>query len=154
MQTTSPENEFETMIKNLVPMIAYSQMQVLEVSDDTVAIKIPFIKENKNHLNSMYFGSLSVGADAAGGILALHHAKKAGKEVAIVFKDFNADFLKRAEGDTIFSCNDGKAIADLVAIAVATGERQNMPVNIEATVDGSQDAVARFVLTLSIKQVS
>ena len=63
------------------------------------------------------------------------------------------EFLKRAEGDVHFFCEDGPAIQDLVEAAEKTGERQYLPLNITATVPSiSPDPVAKFILTLSIKK--
>lgn len=151
MTIQTPVKHLETLIKKLVPMIAYTQMQITDLTDDEVMVRMPFIPENKNHLNSMYFGSLSVGADVAGGALALYHAEKSGKKVTIVFKDFQAKFLKRPEEDVLFVCRDGQAVAALVATALREGQRQNLPVHIEAQAASTQDVVAQFVLTLSVK---
>ena len=71
----------------------------------------------------------------------------------MIFKDYHADFLKRAEGDVHFICEDGIAIQNLVHEAEKTGARQNLPVHIVATVPKiSSEPVAKFVLTLSIKK--
>ncbi|OGT53128.1 MAG: hypothetical protein A3F17_03940 [Gammaproteobacteria bacterium RIFCSPHIGHO2_12_FULL_41_15] len=154
MTTQIASKKFETMIKSLVPMIEYAQIEVVELNDEEAIVKIPLIQENKNHLNSMYFGALSVGADVSGGILALYFAKKAGKHVAIVFKDFKADFLKRANDDVLFVCREGRAVEQLIQQAIESGERQNLPVHIEAISDSTEEVVAKFVLTLSVKLAS
>ena len=101
----------------------------------------------------MYFGVLSVGADVTGGFLAMKLIQESKSKIALIFKDFHADFLKRAEGDVHFVCEDGIAIQNLVNTAEETGERQNLPVNIIATVpEISNEPIAKFVLTLSIKK--
>ena len=70
----------------------------------------------------------------------------------LIFKDFKANFLKRPEGDVHFICNDGLAIRDLVKQASGSGVRHNYKLNIDATVPSlSKDVVARFELTLSLK---
>jgi hypothetical protein len=77
-----------------------------------------------------------------------------GRRVSLIFKDVTARFLRRAEGDVLFSCDEGDAIADLVARAIETGEREERPVRIVATVPeklGAEPA-AEFVLTLSLKR--
>jgi hypothetical protein len=100
----------------------------------------------------MYFGALSVGADITGGFLALSPIQKSKRKIVLVFKDFNAKFLKRAESDVHFICKDGKAVKDLVDLAIKTQERQNYKLNIIATTPKiSNDIVAEFELTLSIK---
>ena len=136
-----------------VPLIFYCRPSVLELTEKITVIKIPFKRRNKNHLKSMYFGALSVGADVAGGVLAMHLIQKSGQNISLVFKDFRADFLKRPEGDTYFTCNDGLDVINLIDEAVKTGERVNMPLKITATVPelSGDEPVAEFVLTLSLK---
>ena len=136
-----------------VPLIFYCRPSVVELTEKITVIKIPFKRRNKNHLKSMYFGALSVGADVAGGVLAMHLIRKSGHNISLVFKDFRADFLKRPEGDTYFTCSDGVVVIDLIDEAVKTGERVNMPLKITATVPelSGDEPVAEFVLTLSLK---
>jgi hypothetical protein len=136
-----------------VPLIFYCRPSVIELNDVTTTIKIPFKRRNRNHLRSMYFGVLAVGADVAGGVLAMDLIRESGRKISLVFKDFRADFLKRPEGDTHFKCNDGLAIKGLIQKAIRTGERVNMPLKITATVPKifGNEPVAEFVLTLSLK---
>ena len=44
-----------------VAMIYYCKPKVIYVDDDSLEIKIPLNRRTKNHINSMYFGALSVG---------------------------------------------------------------------------------------------
>ena len=138
-----------------VPLIWQSGVSVVEISDEHIEIKIPLKKNTKNHLNSMYIGALAIGADVAGGALAVFQIKKLGANVSFVFKDLHADFLKRADGDTHFRCNAGAALTKLVNKAVETGERVNETVEIVATVPSKygQEPVAKFTTTLSLKKV-
>lgn len=128
--------------------------RIAEISDEHVVVKIPLNRRTRNHLHSMYFGALAIGADCAGGMLAVRdiYAKKL--PVNFVFKDMKAEFLKRAEGDVFFVCRDGRAIQAALKSAVESGERVNIPVHIEALVpDKLKDQpAARFDLTLSLKK--
>lgn len=54
-----------------VPMIWYCRPKVIEHTDEKIEIKIPLKRKTKNHLGSMYFGVLAVGADITGGFLAM-----------------------------------------------------------------------------------
>ncbi len=136
-----------------VPLILYCRPSVIKFTQETTVIKIPFKRRNKNHLKSIYFGVLAVGADIAGGILAMGLIRKSGRNISLVFKDFKADFLKRPEGNTHFTCNDGQAVKNLIDEATKTGERVNMPIKITATVPriSGNEPVAEFILTLSLK---
>jgi len=123
------------------------------ISDTKLEVKIKLNRRTKNHLNSMYFGVLSVGADVTGGFLAMKLIRNNQSRISLIFKDFHADFLKRAEGDVHFICEDGLAIKNLVEVVEQTGERQNLPLHITATVPSiSNETVAEFILTLSLKK--
>ena len=136
-----------------VPMILYCKPTVLHIDSDSVTVKIPLLRRTKNHVGSMYLGALSVGADITSAMLALDIIKNSKKKIIPIFKDFHADFLKRAEGDVHFKCNDGIKIKELISKVVSTGNRHSMPVNVVAYVPekNGDNPVAKFILTLSLK---
>ena len=77
---------------------------------------------------------------------------KSKRKIALVFKDFHADFLRRPEEDVIFKCHDGLDVKALVERCIESGERENYTLTIEAFELLNQvKVVARFKLTLSIK---
>lgn len=53
--------------KHKVKLIDYCTPEILEISDDHLSLKIPLNEKTKNHLESMYFGALAIGADVAAG---------------------------------------------------------------------------------------
>lgn len=136
-----------------IPVLFYFGVSVMEISKERMVVRIPLRRRTKNHLGSMYFGALCAGADCAAGAFAMHLIKQQPKHVSLVFKDFSAEFLKRAEGDVDFCCDQGKEIAELVAQAVASDERVERQLDVVATVPSlSDEVVARFRLTLSLKR--
>lgn len=136
-----------------IPLIWFVRPEVLLLDENAVRIRIPFLRRNRNHLGSMYFGVLAVGADLAGGLVAMRQIERSGRNVVLIFKDMKGEFLKRAEGDTEFNCDAGDTIRDLVKRAIDSGERVEMPVHISASVPSvsPSEVVARFTLTLSLK---
>ena len=138
-----------------VPMIWYCRPKVIEHTDERIEIKIPLKRKTKNHLGSMYFGALAVGADITGGFLAMNPIQESGRKINLIFKDFKADFLKRPEGDVHFICNDGLAVKELVEKVAKSNERHNFKLSIDAIVPSlSPEIVAKFELTLSLKDKS
>ena len=136
-----------------IPLIFFCRPRVVNISDQSLEVKIKLNRKTRNHLKSMYFGVLSVGADLTGGFLAMKHIRNHDANIALIFKDFHADFLKRAEGDVHFICDEGDKLKELVDIAYKTGERQSLPIHIKAFVPSiSMDSVATFILTLSLKK--
>ena len=137
-----------------IPLILFVRPSIVDTDQNKVVVKIPFRRRTKNHLNSMYFGAMSIGADLAAGFLAFMKIKGQNKSISLIFKNFNAEFLKRAEGDTLFICNDGIKINNLINRAIVTEERVEEEINVTATVPSefSDEPVAHFKLTLSLKK--
>jgi acyl-coenzyme A thioesterase PaaI-like protein len=136
-----------------IPMLFFLGPKVVCAEDEKVEIQIPLSWRSKNHLNSMYFGALAAGADLAGGFAAMKKIFAIGKEFSLVFKDFEAQFLKRAHGDVHFTCIQGREIEALLEKALETKERENLGLDIVATVPSESEVepVATFKLTLSVK---
>jgi acyl-coenzyme A thioesterase PaaI-like protein len=136
-----------------IRMLHYIAPRFVEMTNERSVVLIRLNRRTRNHLNSMYFGVMAAGADMAGGLMAMRLIQDSGRKVALIFKDFRAEFFKRAEGDTLFTCNDGAAVRALVKQAIDTGERVNATVHVTATVPSvlGDDPVAQFELTLSLK---
>lgn len=135
-----------------VPMIFWVKPTVLAITDEQVTLKISLKRRTKNHLNAMYFGALCVGADVAGGIHMLHFMQSSLNRFSFVFKDFQAEFLKRPEADVHFTSSNGLLIRKTMNKAIQSQSRENALIDVIATTPSmSNETVARFKLTLSIK---
>jgi hypothetical protein len=134
-------------------MIYYCRPKVVSITNSHAEVKLKLRRRTKNHLNSMYFGTLAVGSDITCGVLAMKKIRESNKNISLIFKDFLANFKMRAEGDVHFYCGDGEKIDQLVSLAVSTSERVNEKINITAKVPSiSNEVVAEFSETLSLKQ--
>jgi acyl-coenzyme A thioesterase PaaI-like protein len=136
-----------------IPLIFFLGPSVLELSEQRTVVRVPLTFRTKNHLGSMYFGALCIGADLAGGLLAMKLGRERSKKFSLAFKDVEGKFTKRADGDVHFVCEQGTEIRALIDKAISTGERQNMPVRVNALVPSKYgtEPVAQFTLTLSIR---
>ncbi len=133
-----------------IPMMHFVRPQLLEIDEEKVKLKIRLRRRTKNHLNSMYFAALAVGADVAGGIQVFYFAEKHVKKVSFAFKGMNAQFLKRAETDTIFESNQGHVVAAAVKKSMETGERINDTIDVIAK-NTHGEIVATFEMGISLK---
>ena len=132
-----------------IPLISYVRPSVVAIDEKKIVVKVPLRRRTKNHLKSMYFGT-----HCTGGLLAMKFIEARPERISLVFKDFKAEFLKRAEDDTFFICDQGREISALVERASRSSERQEMEVSIRATVPSKfgDEAVAEFTMTLSLKR--
>jgi len=136
-----------------IPMIYFVKPSVVEMTNERVVVRIPLRRKTRNHIGSMYFGALSVGADCAVGALAMHLINQQPEQISLIFRNFSVEFHMRAEGDVEFCCSQGIEISKLIAKIASSEERDEMLVEVIATVpDLSDDPVATFRLTLSMKK--
>ncbi len=144
--------EYEKFFEQ-VPMIIFSQLSIVSLDDKACIVKMPFIAENKNHLNSMYFGSIMIGTEVPAGILGLYHIKKMQQDSTVVFKDIAGGFLKRAESDVYFVCEDSEAIIAAVKETAETKARVNVTLTVIGVTDltNRDEKVSEFKITLSVK---
>lgn len=133
-----------------IPMIRYTRPKLLAIDDNTVRVKIKLRRRTKNHLSSMYFGALSVGADIAGGIQVFYFSKKMDRKVSFAFKGMNAQFLKRAESDIVFESNEGPKIQKAMEKSLIEGSRINDSIMVEAKNDAGE-IVATFEMIVSVR---
>jgi hypothetical protein len=135
-----------------IPILHYVRPRLIEINDEKVVLKVTLRRRTKNHLNSMYFGALAVGADIAGGLQAFYFAERYGKKISFAFKSSTAQFLKRAETDTFFESNQGAVIVAALKKSMETGERVNDIVNVIAK-NTKGEIVATFEMGISLKVV-
>ena len=137
-----------------VRLINYCHPQIVDVSEKGVTLLIPLNRRTRTHVKSMYIGVMTVGVDLVTGFTAMLKIRESKRNVILIFKDMKANFLKRAEGDVHYICNEGKKIAQAVDETLKTGERVNLLVPVTATVPEKfgDEPVAEFSITLSHKE--
>src|SRR3954453_17475069 len=96
-----------------------TRLSILELTNDRCVVRVPlnWITRRRD-IHAMYLGTLCMGADVAAGLIAFHIVETRRERVSFIFKDIKGSFLKRAEGDVIFTNNDGPVIVDLIRRAL------------------------------------
>ena len=134
-----------------IPIIGFVRPKLISVNKEEIVVSISLRRRTKNHLNSMYFGALAVGADVAAGILAYYHSEILQRKTSLAFKGMKAEFLKRAESDIRFVCSEGKRIEKMLQTCISSGERQNESVTVYALNNlGEQVAIFEMILSLKV----
>jgi hypothetical protein len=129
--------------------------EIVELTDDRCVIRIPLNwRTRRRDIHAMYLGTLCMGADVAAGLIAFKLVRERKVRVNFIFKDMKAEFLKRAEGDVLFTNLDGPIVQELMRRTLESGEREEATVRVVATVPKKlgDEPVARFELTLSLKK--
>jgi hypothetical protein len=137
-----------------IPLIWWLRPTVIEMGRSRTIIQIGLNRRSQNHLKTMYFGALAIGSElvvAAKAVQAIYDSKQ---KVDFVFKNFKAQFLKRAEGPVHFICDQGVEVEALVQKAIASGERETQTFPGYAIVPSKDpnEKVVSFEVTLSVKK--
>ena len=137
-----------------IPLIGFCSPKVIEASDKRTVLKVKLGFRTKNHLGAMYFGALAIGSELCIAMLAVKKIKESGERIDFLFKDYKADFLKRAEGDVHFICDEAQVVVDQINEAKNSSERINRTMTAYAIVPSVSvtEKVATFALTLSVKR--
>ncbi|MCT4560817.1 MAG: DUF4442 domain-containing protein [Crocinitomicaceae bacterium] len=133
-----------------IPLLGYTRPKIIEIDENRCVIRISLNYYTRNHLKSMYFGALAVGADTASGLHAFYFAEREKAKISFAFKAAKMEFLKRAESSVYFICNEGVKINEAFQKAKKTQERINETVLVEMQ-DSNNELVATAEMTLSIR---
>lgn len=133
-----------------IPMLWFVRPKVVSIDESEAVVLIRLRRRTRNHVRSMYFGAMSVGADLSAGLHTFYFAGEDQKRMHFVFKSMTADFLKRAESDVRFVSTEGDKIKAAIEQARNSGERKNETVLVEAR-DTHNELVATFQMVVSVK---
>ncbi len=136
-----------------IPLIGFCGPRIIEASNQRTILEVPLGFRTKNHLGAMYFGALAIGSELCIAMLAVKKIKESGLKIDFIFKDYKAEFLKRAEGDVHFICDEAQVVVDQINLAKTSTERISRTMTAYAIVPSvsKTDKVATFELTLSVK---
>lgn len=133
-----------------IPMIGFVRPRIVSINNQKAVLKIKLKRRTKNHLKSMYFGAMAVGADLAAGLHTYYLAGDDSRRMSFVFKSIGAEFHKRAETDAFFVCNDGEKLSTAIQESLQSGERVNQDVQV-LVLNTADEVVATFNMTVSFR---
>jgi hypothetical protein len=139
-----------------IPLLGFMRPQVVRLDEQLSAVKIPFGYVTKNHVGSMYFGALAMGAELSVALYMVDQIFMKGLKSQFIFKDFKAQFHKRAEKDIYFVCNQISELQSLCEKAAQTTERvegtfHGYAVDDVEQIQNPQTKIMSYELTISLK---
>lgn len=139
-----------------IPLVLFVSPRIVEATNKRFVVKIPLGYRTKNHLNSMYFGAMGIGAElsvAAAAVVAITESKQ---KIDFVFKDFSAQYVKRADGDVHFICEEVEVVQALIEESKVNANRIERKMKGYAIVPkvSTTEPVMTYELTLSVRNRS
>lgn len=133
-----------------LPAAAFMGIQIKHCAAQQAVVRLPYGWRSQNPFRSIYFAAQCAAAEMSTGLLAL--AALEGREpTSMLVVHVEAEFLKKASGALLFTCDQGDAIAQTVEKALQTGEAQTLrALSVGTLPDGSE--AARVWVTWSFRK--
>ncbi len=143
-----------------IPLLGFMRPKVIELNAQQSIVRVKLGYMTRNHLGSMYFGALAMGAELSIGVKVFEKIQVHKAPVSFIFKDFDCRFHRRAQMDIDFCFLDIQKVDELVEKAVQSGER------VEGRFEGfalekgkdpaqasQEEKIMTYGLTLSVKKL-
>ena len=141
---------FNLFMLGSLPMGFLAGLRVVEFTPNKCAIGVPYKWLNKNPFRSTYFAVLSMAAEMSTGMIAMMHTRDAKPSISMLVTDVRGEFVKKATGLTIFTCEDAESLLHSIEESVITGEgRTHVCTSTGRNKHG--DIIANFTITWSFK---
>ncbi len=135
-----------------IPLLGLITPRVMELSESRSVIRVRLDRRTRNHLGVMYFGALAMGAELSIALKAIEAIQESGKKIDFIFKDFSAQFLRRADGHTHFICEQAAEVNELIQQSLESSERLEKTFSGYAIVPkAGEEPVMKYTLTLSVR---
>jgi hypothetical protein len=135
-----------------VPLLGICGPKVIKLTHTEAQVQLPFKFLTKNHLGSMYFGALAMGAELSIALTLLDRMRREKIPVSFIFKDFACEFHKRAESNVNFVTNQVHGINQLIDQTLKSPERQNGTFEGSALSEKTGEKLMSYRLTISLKR--
>jgi len=133
-----------------LPAAFFSGVRIVDADETECTVSVPFKWLTQNPFGSTYFASLAMAAELSTGVLAMMHIYKRRPPVSMLVIKMEANYFKKAVGKTIFICEEGKQISDVIEEIIVIGESKSTTVkSVGKNMDG--EVVAEFFFTWSFK---
>lgn len=149
-------NKLTWMIRLLsllkVPLLGLCFPKVIALDATKAIVKIRRWWLTSNHVGSMYFGALAMGAELCVATQLLMRMGADKVPVTFIFKDAQFQFLSRAEGHVYFQTDEVSQVDALIAECLRVKTRCDKTINGYAYTDNEPTKkILTYQITLSIK---
>lgn len=133
-----------------LPSAFFSGVRVQSLDEKRCEVTVPYKWFSQNPFRSTYFACLSMAAEMSTGALAMGHLYKRKPPVSMLVIKTEGEYFKKAVDKTIFLCEDGELIRQMIEESVDTGEARTVKAKSIGR-NKAGETVAEFYITWSFK---
>ena len=142
--------KFKLFMLSKLPSAFFCGVRVVAADENTCSVKVPYKWFSQNPFKSTYFACLSMAAEMSTGLLCLMHLHKRQPSVSMLVVKIEGNFMKKATGITVFTCEDGAAIQRTIEDAIFSNEGKIITSRSYGR-NAAGEIVAEFAVTWSFK---
>jgi hypothetical protein len=152
--------KFSTLISNPIsfrfflfqklPAAFFSGLRMVHFDATTCTVKIKYSWFSQNPFKSIYFAVEAMAAELCSGMLAFGQVYQRNPKISMLVVKMEVNFVKKANGTILFTCEDGALIQSAINESIETGEGKTV---ICKSVGKNEkgEVVAEFNFTWSFK---
>ena len=133
-----------------LPAAFFAGLRIHYFDDRKCVVRIRYSWFSQNPFQSIYFAVEAMAAEMTCGMLAFAQVYQRVPKISMLVVGTQANFLKKATGTILFSCEDGLAIQAAINESIATGEGKIVICKSVGT-NEKGEVVAEFNFTWSFK---
>ena len=142
--------KFRLFLLTKLPAAFIAGLRMVSCNEEACSVSIPFKWLTQNPFRSTYFACLSMAAEMSTGALAMANIYHRKPPISMLITNVESSYHKKADGKTIFTCNEGAAIKEAIDTAYTVLSPQTIRVKSEGY-NKHNALVAEFWFTWSFK---
>lgn len=136
-------------LKNL-PSAWWWGFRIKSATTQRTEVTIPYNWRTQNPFQSIYFAALAGAGELSTGILA-NLARISGGNISMLVLEQRAEFVKKANAEITFTCEDGARVFETVKAAIDTQQPQTITM-LGTGRNPQSEVVARIYITWTFKK--
>jgi hypothetical protein len=141
---------FRFFLFQKLPAAFFAGLRIAHFDANTCTVKIKYSWFSKNPFKSIYFAVEAMAAEMCSGMLAFGQVYKRNPKISMLVVKMEVNFIKKATGTILFSCEDGALIQAAINESIETGDGKTI-VCKSVGKNEKGEVVAEFNFTWSFK---
>jgi hypothetical protein len=141
---------FRFFLFQKLPAAFFAGLRIQHFDANSCTVKIKYSWFSKNPFRSIYFAVEAMAAEMCSGMLAFGQVYQRHPKISMLVVKMEVNFIKKATGTILFTCEDGAAIQAAINESIASGEGRTL-VCVSKGKNSANETVAEFFITWSFK---
>jgi len=144
---------FRFFLFQKLPAAFFAGLRIAHFDANSCTVKIKYSWFSQNPFKSIYFAVEAMAAEMCSGMLAFGQVYQRNPKISMLVVKMEVNFVKKATGTVLFTCEDGGLIQAAINESIATGEGKTI-VSMSKGKNSADETVAEFLITWSFKAKS